>query len=107
MILKIKETTEREIELSFPSFYKIEETYGKTKYFAFFGEKLGLFVTEGFTYETTPTGFNFSIEKAIPCTKEEVEKVFKHNQKLFSNIMKGINQVTGNDNLPTEVLQKL
>ena len=104
MKIKIKETTEREIEITFPCFYKVAETYSKPSYYAFFNERLGLFLSDGFTYQATPSSCDF--KKVIPCEKSEVAEVFIANQRLFNNTF---NQVTIdlNSNTPTEELENL
>ena len=104
MIIKVKDQIEREIEITFPSYYKIVETYSKNKYYAFFNENLGLFLCDGFTYQTIPSYCDFNL--AVPCDKSEVAEVFIANQRLFSNTF---NQVTIdlNSNTPTEELENL
>ena len=104
MIIKVKDQIEREITIEFPSFYKVVQQYSKTKYYAFFSEKIGLFVTEGFTYETTPNSLDFKV--AETCTYDEVNKVFMDNQSKFDVIMQGIT-VDLNSNTPTEVLEQV
>jgi len=101
MKIKIKQSTESEIEITFPSYYKSVKEYS-TSYYAFLSEKLGLFFTNGYTYTTNVEYVNF--ENLVPCDKSEVDKIFISNQKLFSSIM---NPVTLDDNLPTEQLEKL
>lgn len=85
MKIKIKSEVEAEIEITFPSYWKIEEHYTKPKYYAFFSEEIGLFVTEGFTYQTTPLSPDW--KKMKSCPKEEVEAVFVLNQKMFNSTM--------------------
>ena len=104
MIIKVHQSTVEEIEITFPSYYKIAEQYSKPKYYAFFNERLGLFLCDGFTYQTTPSSCDFKI--AIPCDREEVAEVFIANQRLFNNTF---NQITIdlNSNTPTEELENL
>ena len=104
MKITVKETIEQEIEITFPSFYKTNYNYSKQTYYAFFSEKLGLCITEGFTYQTTPESSMIVFQELVPCDKSEVEQVFKANQKFFVNTMKGI---TVNTNTPAEVLENL
>ena len=89
MKITVKETNATEIEITFPSFYKTTYNYSKQTYYAFFSEKLGLCITEGFTYQTTPQSSMIVFKELVLCDKSEVEQVFKANQKFFSNIMKG------------------
>jgi len=102
MKIKIKQSTEREIEITFPSYYKSLKEYSSTNYYAFLSEKLSLFLTNGFTYITNIGFIDFT--NLVPCDKSEVDEMFISNQKLFSSIM---NPVTLDDNLPTEQLEKL
>ena len=104
MIIKVKDTIEREIEITFPSYYKIEEKYTKHKYYAFFNERLGLFLCDGYTYQTTPSSCDFKV--AIPCERDEVAEVFLSNQRLFNNTFNQLS-IDLNDNVPTELLEKL
>jgi hypothetical protein len=104
MKITVKETIATEIEITFPSFYKTNYNYSKQTYYAFFSEKLGLCITEGFTYQTTPESSMIVFQELVPCDKSEVEQVFKANQKFFVNTMKGI---TVNPNTPAEVLENL
>jgi hypothetical protein len=104
MKITIKETIATEIEITFPSFYKTNYNYSKQTYYAFFSEKLGLCITEGFTYQTTPESSMIVFKELVLCDKSEVEQVFKANQKFFVNTMKGI---TVNTNTPAEVLENL
>jgi hypothetical protein len=89
MKITVKETIATEIEVTFPSFYKTNYNYSKQTYYAFFSDKLGLCITEGFTYQTTPESSMNVFQELVPCDKSEVEQVFKANQKFFSNTMKG------------------
>jgi hypothetical protein len=89
MKITVKETIATEIEITFPSFYKTNYNYSKQTYYAFFSEKLGLCITEGFTYQTTPESSMIVFQELVPCDKSEVEELFKANQKFFSNTMKG------------------
>jgi hypothetical protein len=104
MKITVKETIATEIEVTFPSFYKTNYNYSKQTFYAFFSEKLGLCITEGFTYQTTPESSMIVFQELVPCDKSEVEQVFKANQKFFVNTMKGI---TVNTNTPAEVLENL
>jgi hypothetical protein len=104
MKITVKETIEQEIEVTFPSFYKTNYNYSKQTYYAFFSEKLGLCITEGFTYQTTPESSMIIFKELVLCNKSEVDQVFKANQKFFVNTMKGI---TVNTNTPAEVLENL
>ena len=88
MIITVTETIATEIEVTFPSFYKTNYNYSKQTYYAFFSDKLGLCITEGFTYQTTPESSMIVFQELVPCDKSEVEQVFKSNQKFFSNTMK-------------------
>ena len=85
MIVKVKSTIETSREITFPSYWKINEAYCKPKYLAFFSEKSGLFITEGFTWETTPEAHDWNI--IVSSTKEEVEAIFIENQKRHKAIM--------------------
>ena len=89
MKITVKETTEREIEITFPSFYKSTEKY-ENKYYAFFSEKLGLCIIKGFTYQISPESSMIDFKNVIPCDKSEVEELFKANQKFFETTMEGI-----------------
>ena len=104
MIITVTDTIKREIEITFPCFYKIAETYSKPQYYAFFSEKIGLFLCDGYTYQTTPSSCDFKV--AVLCERSEVAEVFIANQRLFNNTF---NQVTIdlNSNTPTEELEKL
>ena len=104
MIIKVKDQIEREIEITFPCFFKSTEVYTVPSYYAFFNENLGLFLRDGFTYQATPSSCDF--KKVIPCDRSEVAEVFIANQRLFNNTF---NQVTIdlNSNTPTEELEKL
>ncbi len=104
MKITVKETIATEIEITFPSFYKTNYNYSKQTYYAFFSEKLGLCITEGFTYQITPESSMIIFKELLLCDKSEVEQVFKANQKFFVNMMKGI---TVNTNTPAEVLENL
>lgn len=104
MKITVKDTIEREIEIMFPSFYKSEESYTRIGYYALFSEKLGLFITDGFTYQVSPDNVEF--KKVVPCEKSEVEKIFKANQKFFATTMEGIT-VDLESNTPTEELEQL
>lgn len=88
MKIKIKDTTEREIEIAFPSYYKSVKEHS--------------IFTNGYTYTINVEYLNF--QNLVLCDKSEVDKIFIYNQKLFSSIM---NPVTLDDNLPTEQLEKL
>ena len=90
MKITVKETTEREIEITFPSFYKSNYKYSKQTYYAFFSEKLGLCITEGFTYQTTPESSIIVFKELVLCDKSEVDQVFQSNQRFFETTMKGI-----------------
>jgi hypothetical protein len=89
MKITVKETIETEIEITFPSFYKTNYNYSKQTYYAFFSEKLGLCITEGFTYQTTPESSMIVFQELVPCDKSEVEELFKANQKFFETTMEG------------------
>ena len=89
MKITVKETTEREIEITFPSFYKSTEKY-ENKYYAFFSEKLGLCIIKGFTYQISPESSMIDFKNVILCNKSEVEELFKANQKFFETTMQGI-----------------
>jgi hypothetical protein len=104
MKITVKETIATEIEITFPSFYKTNYSFAKQTYYAFFSEKLGLCITEGFTYQTTPESSMIIFKELVLCNKSEVDQVFKANQKFFVNTMKGI---TVNTNTPAEVLENL
>ena len=106
MIIKVKDQIEREIEITFPSFYKSTEKYVENKYYAFFSEKLGLCILNGYTYQISPESSMIDFKELVSCDKSEVEEVFKANQKFFETTMKGI-EVSLDDNLPTEVLENL
>jgi len=106
MKITVKETTEREIEITFPSFYKTNYNYSKQTYYAFFSEKLGLCITEGFTYQIIPESSMIDFKNVILCDKSEVEELFKANQKFFETTMQGI-EVSLDDNMPTEALEQL
>ena len=101
MKIKIKQQVEQEIEITFPSYYKSVKEYS-TSYYAFLSEKLSLFLVNGYTYTTMIEYVDFT--NLVPCNKSEVDEMFIANQKLFSSIM---NLVTLDDNLPTEILEKL
>ena len=88
-ITTIKETIATEIEITFPSFYKTNYNYFKQTYYAFFSEKLGLCITEGFTYQTTPEPSMIVFKELVLCDKSEVEQVFRANQKFFETTMEG------------------
>ena len=90
MKITVKETIATEIEITFPSFYKTTYKHSKQTFYAFFSEKLGLCITEGFTYQTTPESSMIDFKKLVPCDKSEVEELFKANQKFFETTMKGI-----------------
>jgi hypothetical protein len=89
MKITVKETIETEIEITFPSFYKTNYNYSKQTFYAFFSEKLGLCITEGFTYKTTPESSMIVFQELVPCDKSEVEELFKANQKFFETTMEG------------------
>ena len=89
MKITVKETIATEIEITFPSFYKTNYNYSKQTYYAFFSEKLGLCITEGFTYQTTPESSMIVFQELVPCDKSEVEQVFKANQRFFETTMEG------------------
>jgi hypothetical protein len=89
MKITVKETIATEIEVTFPSFYKTNYNYSKQTYYAFFSEKLGLCITEGFTYKTTPESSMIVFQELVPCDKSEVEELFKANQKFFETTMEG------------------
>jgi hypothetical protein len=50
---------------------------------------LGLCITEGFTYQTTPESSMIVFKELVLCDKSEVEQVFKANQRFFETTMKG------------------
>jgi hypothetical protein len=89
MKITVKETIATEIEVTFPSFYKTNYNYSKQTYYAFFSEKLGLCITEGFTYKTTPESSMIVFQELVPCDKSEVEELFKDNHKFFETTMEG------------------
>lgn len=88
MKITVKEKIATEIEITFPSFYKTNYNYSKQTYYAFFSEKLGLCITEGFTYQTTPESSMIVFKELVLCDKSEVEELFKANQKFFETTMK-------------------
>ncbi len=106
MIIKVKDQIEREIVIEFPSYYKSTEKYCGNKYYAFFSEKIGLCITEGFTYRVNPESSMIDFKSLIPCDKSEIETIFLANQKLFATTMEGIT-VDLNSNTPTEVLEQV
>jgi hypothetical protein len=106
MKVKIKEQIEREIEITFPSFYKSTEKYCENKYYALFSEKLGLCITEGFTYRVNPESSMIDFKSLTPCKKSEIETIFIANQKLFETTFKGIT-VDLNSNTTTEDLEAI
>jgi hypothetical protein len=104
MKVKIKDTIEREIEITFPSFYKSTEAFSLNTYYALFSEKLGLCIVDGFTYQINRENLNY--KTLTPCEKSEIEPIFKRNQKLFETIFKGIT-VDLNSNTTTEDLEAI
>ena len=106
MKITVTDQIEREITIEFPSYYKSNEKYCENKYYAFFSEKLGLCITEGFTYRVNPESSIIDFKNLISCNKSDVEKVFKANQRFFETTMEGIT-VSMDDNVPTELLENL
>jgi hypothetical protein len=107
MLITVKDTISREVIIMFPSFYKVDSQFSNPTYFAFFSDKIGLCVSEGFTYQVNPErAISDNHKTLVECYKSEVEEVFLANQKLFATTMEGIT-VDLNSNTPTEVLEQV
>lgn len=106
MIIKVKDTIEREIELTFPCSFK----KNRYIYFHFENDKVsgGVAVFED---RVSPTEISTiltwnNLENLIPCKKSEVLEaynlVLKHQREKYFPIT-----VDLNSNTPTEVLENL
>lgn len=108
MIIKVKDQIEREIEITFPSYWSDNEYSSLKRYLYFLNENQGIVIMEGATQTYVPKYIKDwkHLKEATNEQISEMKEWFIYNQQHHNMIMNAIT-VDLNSNTPTEVLENL